>query len=244
MSVAKDLKHAIRERIWRILEEEDIAAFPRPVYGRIPNFKGAEKTCQNLAATDEFRRARILKINPDAPQRPCRELALLWNKAVVMPTPRIREGFLLLDPSQIPRGAYREASTIAGAFKWGRPVKPWELPSVDMVIIGSVAVNPSTGLRLGKSHGYAEIEWGILSTFDKVGEETPVATTIHDVQLVQDDIPREPFDLPVDIIATPTRLIRVDRRPPKPRGILWEYVSEEMLREIPLLAELRSKTSH
>jgi len=107
-----------------------------------------------------------------------------------------------------------------------------------------VAVNPSTGLRLGKSHGYAEIEWGILSTFDKVGEETPVATTIHDVQLVQDDIPREPFDLPVDIIATPTRLIRVDRRPPKPRGILWEYVSEEMLREIPLLAELRSKTSH
>jgi 5-formyltetrahydrofolate cyclo-ligase len=237
--VVKEIKHAIRERIWRTLEERDLAAFPRPVYGRIPNFKGAEEACRNLASTEEFRRARLVKINPDAPQRLCRELALSLGKAVVMPTPRIREGFILLDPGLIPRGAYREASTISGAFKWGRPVKPWDLPPVDMVVVGSVAVNPKTGRRLGKSHGYAEIEWGILSGLGKVGEETPVATTVHDVQLVEDDIPREPFDLPVDITATPTKLIRVAKRDPKPRGIFWEYVTDEMLREIPLLSEVK-----
>jgi len=240
--MAKDVKQAIRERIWRILEERDIAAFPRPVYGRIPNFKGAERACGSLATTEEFKKARVVKINPDAPQRPCRETALSLGKTVIMPTPRIKEGFLLLDPFQIPRNAYREASTISGAFKWGRPVKPWELPRVDLVVIGSVAVNPHTGRRLGKSHGYAEIEWGILSAFDKVGEDTPVATTVHDIQLVDDDIPKEPFDLPVDIIATPNRLIRTRRVDPKPRGIFWEYVTEEMLREIPLLAEVRRLT--
>ncbi|MEZ0319690.1 MAG: 5-formyltetrahydrofolate cyclo-ligase [Pyrobaculum sp.] len=235
----KEAKQAVRERVWRLLEERGVAAFPRPVYGRIPNFKGAEEACKRLAALGEFRRARVVKINPDAPQRPCREAALAGGKLLIMPTPRIKEGFLLLDPSAIPRHAYKEASTITGAFKWGRAAKPWDLPKVDLVVIGSVAVNPSTGRRLGKSHGYAELEWGILSALGKVGEDTPVATTVHDLQLVEDEVPKEPFDLPVDIVATPTRVIYVKRRDAKPRGIFWEYVTEEMMREIPLLEELR-----
>jgi hypothetical protein len=61
-------------------------------------------------------------------------------------------------------------------------VKPWELPPVDMVV-GSVAMNPKTGRRLGKSHGYAEIEWGIISSLGKVEEETPVAATVHEPPL-------------------------------------------------------------
>lgn len=237
--MVKDVKMAIRERIWRLMEERGVAAFPRPVYGRIPNFRGAEKACENLARLDVFAKAAVVKVNPDAPQRPCREAALAAGKKLIMPTPRIREGFLFLDPALIPKSAYREASIIGGAFKWGRPVKPWDLPRVDLVIIGSVAVNPTTGRRLGKSHGYAEIEWGILTALGKAGEDTPIATTIHDVQLVEDNIPREPFDLPVDVITTPTRVIRVNRVDKKPAGIFWEYVTDEMLREIPLLAELK-----
>lgn len=237
--MVKDVKMAIRERIWRLMEERGVAAFPRPVYGRIPNFRGAEKACENLARLDVFAKAAVVKVNPDAPQRPCREAALAAGKKLIMPTPRIREGFLILDPALIPKSAYREASTIGGAFKWGRPVKPWDLPRVDLVIIGSVAVNPTTGRRLGKSHGYAEIEWGILTALGKAGEDTPIATTIHDVQLVEDDIPREPFDLPVDVITTPMRVIHVNRVDKKPAGIFWEYVTDEMLREIPLLAELK-----
>lgn len=237
--MAKDAKAAIRERIWRLMEERGIAAFPRPVFGRIPNFKGAERACEKLVGTKAFVKAVAVKINPDAPQRPCREAALAAGKIVVMPTPRIKEGFLVLDPGLMPKSAYKEASTIGGAFKWGKPTKPWDLPRVDLVVVGSVAVNPKSGRRLGKSHGYAELEWGILTALGKAGEETPVATTVHDVQLVDDEIPKEPFDLLVDVIATPTRVIYVKRVDPKPRGIYWEYVTDEMLSEIPLLAELR-----
>nr|WP_193322588.1 5-formyltetrahydrofolate cyclo-ligase [Pyrobaculum calidifontis] len=236
--MVKEVKRAIRERVWRVLEERGVAAFPRPVFGRIPNFRGAEEACARLVATPEFAAARVVKVNPDAPQRPCRRAALERGKVLIMPTPRIREGFLLLDPSEVKDPA--EASTIAGAFKWGRGVKPWDLPRVDLVVVGSVAVDPRTGRRLGKSHGYAEIEWGLLTLFGKAGEETPVATTVHDLQLVE-EVPREPFDLPVDIVATPTRLIRVRRVDAKPRGIYWEYVTEEMLREIPLLGEVRRR---
>ncbi len=233
-----DVKQSIRERIWRLLEERGEAAFPRPVYGRIPNFRGSEEACRRLASTVEFQRAKVVKINPDAPQRYCRHAALLGGKLLIVPTPRIREGFYLLNPTAIPREAYREASTIAGLFKWGKPVKPREIPPVDFVVVGSVAVNPRTGRRVGKSHGYSEIEWGILSTFGKVGENTPVATAVHTLQLVEDEIPLEPFDLVVDIVATPREVFYVRRVDKKPFGIYWSYVTDEMFREIPLLREL------
>ena len=236
----KDVKQSIRERIWKLLEEKNVASFPRPVYGRIPNFIGSDRACELATSLPEFTRARVIKINPDSPQRRCRELALVSGKLLIMPTPRIREGFLLLDPRRIPRQYYGEASTIRGAFKWGVPIKPWEMPNIDLVIIGSVAVNPGNGRRLGKSHGYAEIEWGIASALGKVSEDTPVITTVHELQLVSDDIPREPFDLPVDVVVTPSRVIRVSRVDPKPRGIYWEFVTEDMLREIPILRELRN----
>jgi len=57
------------------------------------------------------------------------------------------------------------------------------------------------------------------------------------VQLV-DDIPFEPFDLPVDVIATPTGVIRVSMHDSKPREILWECITADMMRQIPLLAEI------
>ena len=234
----KAVKQAIRERVWRMLEERNVASFPRPAYGRIPNFVGSNEACRLASTLPEFTRAKVIKVNPDSPQRYCRELALRYGKLVIVPTPRIREGFMILDPGRIPRQYYGEASTIGGLFKWGIPVKPWDMPQIDLVIIGSVAVNPSSGRRLGKSHGYAEIEWGIASMLGKVNENTPVITTVHELQLVNDEIPREPFDLPVDIVVTPSRVIRVDRVDAKPRGIYWQYVTEEMIREIPLLAEL------
>lgn len=233
-------KDEIRRRVWDILERTNAAAFPRPVVGRIPNFKGAEEACARLRSTRIWASARVVKINPDAPQRPCREAALAEGKILIMPTPRIRNGFLLLDPRRIPPSAFRRASTISGAFEHGADVRPWDLPPVDLAVIGSVAVNPRTGARLGKSHGYAELEWGILTALGKATASTPVATTVHELQLVDDDIPREPFDLPIDVVATPARVIEVGAAD-KPLGVLWDYVDEALLRDVPLLAELRAR---
>jgi len=239
---AKSIKQSIRERVWKALEEGRAVTFPRPVRGRIPNFAGAERACLNAVGNPEFKRAIVVKINPDSPQRFCREQVLRMGKVLIMPTPRLKDGFLLIDPSSIPDRVYSEASTISGAYKWGKFIEPWELPRIDLVIIGSVAVNPRNGRRLGKSHGYAEIEWGILSELNKVGEDTPVFTTVHDMQLVDDEIPREPFDLPVDYVFTPTKSIKIERRDEKPRGILWQYLDEETIRQIPILSKLRRST--
>ena len=40
VSLEEDTKSSIRQKVWETIEKNDIANFPRPVYNRIPNFKG------------------------------------------------------------------------------------------------------------------------------------------------------------------------------------------------------------
>ncbi len=94
-------KQAIREQVWRRLDAEGISTFPRPVRGRIPNVRDADAAAERLAQTPEWRTAQTVKVNPDAPQRGVRFRALKQGKVLLMPTPRLREGFLLLDPTRI-----------------------------------------------------------------------------------------------------------------------------------------------
>lgn len=91
-------KEEIRRRIWSLMEESNIASFPRPVYGRIPNFVGSDIAARRLSELEEFKRARVVKVNPDAPQITVRYLTLLEGKMLLMPTPRLKSGFLMLNP--------------------------------------------------------------------------------------------------------------------------------------------------
>lgn len=240
MQDIKEEKQRLRQQIWELMEKLNIARFPRPVYGRIPNFVGAEKAAARALFLREWRRACVIKANPDSPQRPLREQALREGKTVIMATPRLRQGFLLLDPKTIPSDKIRFASTIKGAFRYGRLVRLAEIPKIDLVVTGCVAVD-HRGNRLGKGGGYAEIEYAILREIDALDEKTPVLTTIHDIQLV-DYVPREKYDLTVDIIITPTKTIYVEPRPPKPAGIYWDLLGDK--KELPIIKELRALLSH
>jgi 5-formyltetrahydrofolate cyclo-ligase len=237
---SKERKAEVRERTWRRLDEERLAAFPRPIRGRIPNFKGAREAAARLAELPEFRDAKAIKVNPDAPQLPVRQAVLNQGKLLLTPTPRLREGFLLLDPAKLQRKDYRRAASIAGAAKLARRVSLDELPRIDLIVIGTVAVT-ERGARVGKGEGYAELEYATLRQLGRVAENVPIATTVHDVQVV-DDIPVEPFDVPVDIIVTPTRVIRTRSRQAKPRGILWDLLDPARLEEMPILKELRERS--
>lgn len=234
-----DEKNKIRIMVWKMLEEKGVARFPKPVYGRIPNFIGAEEAGDKITMLEEYRRAKVVKVSPDSPQYTIRLKCLIDGKTLIMPTPRLREGFLLLVPSKIPRKFLEKAATIRGAFQFGVKVDPEDLPRVDLIVLGSVAVGRD-GSRIGKGEGYGEIEYAILREYDRVKEETLIATNIHDLQLL-DSVPQDPYDVPVDVIATPTKIIRTQSNKPKPKGIIWELLTEEKLNEIPLLRILKEK---
>lgn len=190
-------KEEIRRQIWNHMEKQNIARFPRPVFGRIPNFIGADEAAAKLRSMSKYQKAKVLKVNPDSPQRAVREMALGDCKKVVMPTPRLREGFLLLDPERIAGKMYRKASTIKGAFWLGKRTHPSELSKVDLVVCGAVAISLN-GVRIGKGSGYGEFEFAILREFNKVGENTPIIAVVHDVQVIQEELRPEPYDLAAD----------------------------------------------
>ena len=237
-----DSKEEVRRLVYRRLREAGVARPPFPIEGRIPNFAGAEEAARRLTSTREWLGARVVKVNPDSPQRPVRLAALVQGKVLVMPTPRIRRGFLLLDPSRIPRRAFPRAATIRGAFRYGRLLSSLgeveaHLPRIDLIVEGSVAVSVY-GDRIGKGEGYGDLEYGILRELGIVGEGTPIFTSVHDLQVFEERLPQAPHDVPVDAIFTPGRAVRVEGRRPRPPGILWDSLSSEKLQEIPLLREL------
>ncbi len=194
-------KQALREKIWKMIEERGIAAFPLPCHGRIPNFEGSEKAAEKLRELKEWKEARVIVANPDYAQKKVRELALKDGKILIMASPRLKHGYIKINPDRV-RGKEEFASTIKGAFRYGERIKKLEKP--DLIITGCVAVN-NAGYRLGKGGGYGDRE---IKTFREKFGNIPVATTVHELQIVE-EIPSEKHDQRVDIIATPAILIRV-----------------------------------
>jgi len=147
--------------------------------------------------------------------------------------------------------------------QYGTPVSLYESYTVDLVVVGSTAVCPRTGARVGKGEGFAELEWGILTQQNNLDpEKVLVVTSVHDCQVFDSEnepwksLLREmnqtedtttPFgtltqhDVPVDIIVTPTRIIHVSDRLPKPSGVYWNLLSPQKLSQIRVLQELKRR---
>jgi 5-formyltetrahydrofolate cyclo-ligase len=229
-------KQQIRERVWALLTRRRAARFPG-AKGRIPNFVGAEAAARRLTEMPEWREAKTLKCNPDAPQLTVRRLALEQGKTVFMAVPRLQreQCFLELDPSRL-AGREREAASIRGAAALGRPTHPREMPRIDLVVAGSVAVRRD-GSRVGKGGGYSDLEFAIAAELGLVGAWTTVVTTVHPLQVVEDEIPMEPHDLPLDRIVTPDDAIVCRSRFARPTGVDWEVLAAEKIEAIPVLAK-------
>ena len=232
-------KQAIRERVWDDLEESGVARFPFPPHGRIPNFEGADRAADRLAGTDEWERASAIKANPDSPQRPVRRLALEAGKTVFVAVPRLRdeECFVRLDPADI--DDYDRATTIKGAPELGAQVGPDAMETVDLIVSGGVAVT-GDGARIGKGEGYSDLEFAILRELGLVDDGTTVVTTVHEHQVVEDEIRPEPHDVPMDLLVTPEQVIRCDSPFERPAGIKWDALPDEKIDAIPILQQFRS----
>ncbi len=234
----KEIKMRIRENIWRVMERRGVARFPKPIWGRIPNFVGSEEAAKNVLKVPIFRKSETIFCNPDSPQKHVRFLALKEGKVVIMASPKLRKGFILLDPNKIPSSALFEASTIRGAFKYGKLVEDLSNMYIPLKVTGSVAVTLK-GARLGKGGGYSDLEFAILREMGVFDDKTVVLTTVHEIQIV-DEIPMTKHDVPADYIVTPNNVFEVRERVyEKPKGIYWDELDRDKIESIPILKKLR-----
>jgi 5-formyltetrahydrofolate cyclo-ligase len=220
------------------LEREKVALFPG-ARRRIPNFRGAEKAAHLLSTLSEWQKAKNIKANPDSPQRPVRYLALSSGKTLFMAVPRLREKkcFIKLDPSRIPSKRLHEASSIKGAFQYGIPVHPKEIPSIDLIVAGSVAVNRK-GSRIGKGGGYSDLEYALGREFGFVREDVVILTTIHSLQMVDGELPETDHDFRIDFIVTPEEIIQTHRKGGRPDGVIKDHLTKQKISEVPILGEI------
>ena len=194
-------KERLRDEIWALLEQRKVAIFPLPVRGRIPNFIGSDDAARLVRTLPEWKKAKTVFSCPDSPQKKIREFAVRDGKTLIMASPRLKHGFLQIDPRDA-KGKEEAASSIKGAFKHGEPVRT--MPKPDLIITSCVAVDRS-GWRLGKGGGYGDIE--VKKIRNEFGE-IPVVTTVHSLQLVE-SVPRVEHDARVDIIVTPQEIQRI-----------------------------------
>ena len=227
-------KDEVREQVWSLMREQRVARFPG-AHGRIPNFVGAEACAGLLAGKPYWKRATVLKANPDSPQRAIRHRALAEGKIVYMAVPRLRDEkpFIELDPAKLDCSPYA-ASSIKGAAKVGRPVGLDEVKKIDLIVCGSVAAN-RRGARVGKGGGYSDLEFALLTEAKKISLRTPIVTSMHPLQILDEDLPMTEHDIPLSAIVTPDEVMEIGSSFSRPRGIYWNRLEPDKIDAIPIL---------
>jgi 5-formyltetrahydrofolate cyclo-ligase len=108
---------------------------------------------------------------------------------------------------------------------------------IGLVVSGSVAVTEA-GDRIGKGEGYSDLEYAVLLESGLLDHETPVATTVHERQVLAGGVETAAHDVSMDIVVTPERALRPEDGH-KPTGIDWDRPSAERIEAIPVLDGLR-----
>jgi len=184
-------KNEVREFVWKTLKERNECLFP--CYGKIPNFKGVEKTIEKILILEEFEKAKRIFISPDTPQRYLVNSINLNKKEIFMATPRLKNGFVIVKTKSFNLKEILEKSE-----------KIDEIPKIDLAIIGSVALDKK-GNRIGKGGGYGDKEIKILR---EKNNSLKVLSNVHNLQVFEDlSYLIQEHDEKIDIIVTPTRII-------------------------------------
>ncbi len=200
-------KQELRLAVWTYMEEHNLITFPRPGFGRIPNFTEAQAAAERLASLPEWEKARVIFSAPDSSLHPARCQALKQGKILLVAAPAIKRFYLLED---IPPGRALEASSIKGFSRFGRPVKLGpNLPRIDLYLTGAVGVDKK-GNRIGKGKGYGDREDMLLSAAGLIKEKTPRVVLVHEIQVFEDfsDLMGK-NDRRIYIIVTPEQVYRI-----------------------------------
>lgn len=236
-------KDKLRTEIWSLLKQQ--AASVGDSFGHIPNFVGAQMAAEKLAALPIWQQAKTIKCNPDSPQIPVRMRALQDGKRLYMAVPRLTDDccFVELTAEDLQRQSVSiaESAIARKALTCGKLVSFAEMEPIDLVIIGCVAAGRSGG-RTGKGAGFADLELAMLTEFGLVEIDTPIVTTVHSLQVVEDSrLPMQVHDWALNWIITAEEVIETNTIYPRPTGLNWDSIRAEQLEKIPILRKLREQ---
>ncbi|KAH8312009.1 hypothetical protein KR044_009026, partial [Drosophila immigrans] len=241
---AEPTKRSLRVQTWKKIQEGKVGIGFNGIFNRIPAFVDADKAAALLIQEEEFKQAQHIKVTIDRALHDFKEQALLANKSVYLPSTRDSSALFL--KVEVPEDATdeqkKESLRVQDIQKFRSEIGLDSKLKLDLVVIGSVVVSRD-GYRIGRGNGFADLDIGLLIELGVITPQTAIVTIVHDVQVV-DTLPLDLFqkyDSPVDIIVTPTEVIRVAKRLPRPSGVFWELLSERRLKILPVLQQLKEQ---
>lgn len=232
----------VRQRIWSRLAEVAVpdSRFHLDFSRVIPDFAGSAAAVERLLATIAVAPGGLAFVTPDNSLAKVRRALLDAGVRILVATYDLHRGLVLLDPATIAPELREYASWLDGLEHFGRPVDLAAIAALgrlDLMVTGAAAVSID-GVRFGKGHEYFDLEWGLFSELGLADDRTVLAALVHDVQVVDERFHPEADDVVLDVVATPTRVLRIDRHGRRPRGIAWDRIDPRHLEDIPPLREL------
>lgn len=244
-------KRTFRLETWQKIKEQKLSPARRyntyGIFNKIPYLVGVEKAAELLAETDEFKKANSIKVNIDLAQEQVKlEVIKAGKTLLVPPSHKSANVYAKIkapsNPAELDLAAQKKLIKLLGAEDTFEEIDINSAQKIDMVVVGSYAVDRQ-GRRIGKGNGYVDLDIGILTHLGCLTKDTLIVTTVHDVQ-VYDALPEnlfQSYDLPLDLIVTPTEVIRVGKRLARPAGIEWNLLSSRRLEIVPVLKNIKEK---
>lgn len=206
--------------------------------------KAGGKIAEQLRKTDTYRQARRLFVTPPPLLLQIRINCLLDGKELIMPSPGLTDGFILITPHTIPFKKLSHAVTYKGLQKFGTNLAPATLAGlpVDVVVCDAVAVDRRGG-RLGDGRGFLDLACGLLGELGAVGEKTTYLAAVETEQLLVERIPVEPWDIILSGIITTAGPRLFSAEPSVVPRIHWPALPEKIIRKSNPLWQLYKKTA-
>jgi 5-formyltetrahydrofolate cyclo-ligase len=238
-----DDRSIARTKVWNALRSVALpdSRFHYDFSEFITDFQESDQAITHLTKMDIYKNSQAIFITPDNCLERLRSQTIRNRKTMLMTTYGIRRGFVELQADDVQSGLEDYAVLLDAIEKVGRHISLAEIQErykIDLLVTGGSAVT-RTGGRLGKGHGYFDIEWATLYSIGVVETSTPIVDIVHDCQLVDDELKLTPYDTTCDYIITPTQVIHVPS-PQKPTGgVYWNQLAPGMMENISVLAELQ-----
>lgn len=176
--------------------------------GGLPLFPERGQAAERLRRLPEYRKARTIAMMPDAVLLQARINALNDGKTIIAATPGLKQGLVRILPDDVPVARRNRDLRGHAMFKTGRPLRfpQAKIPRVDL-LLASVLAADEKGNILGDGRGLTDLTYALLRTLGSLDPKALVVVVASDEQLVE-NIPKDPWDVPFDLLITPSRAIR------------------------------------
>lgn len=221
-----------------MISKEEVRARVVMPWGKSAPGKIAEQV-RRLAA---YRRAARIFVTPSPILQQVRINALTDGKELLMPGPRLREGFYLLKPYAIPFADLGHAVSYKGLARHGRRLSMEELAAarVGLLLIDPVAVDARGGF-VGDGKGFFDLSVAILGEVRALAPDAEAYGVGEAGQLLSRPLALAAWDVRLAGLITPQGLLPCAGGDLAGSRVLWPELPEIRVRKITPLWKLWQK---